>query len=109
MSTATSLRLFGASPFPRRMPVPAELGPLELENVDCLLCGGREQDTVIVAEDFLTRIGGGFRVVRCRRCQLAFTNPRPTSRSLGRFYPADYAPHLEREPGGRPREVAAKP
>jgi 2-polyprenyl-3-methyl-5-hydroxy-6-metoxy-1,4-benzoquinol methylase len=103
MSAATPFRLFGPSPFPQRQPVPVESGPVELESVDCLLCGGREQETVIVAADALTRIGGNFRVVRCRDCQLAFTNPRPTARSLGQFYPADYAPHWKREPDGQPR------
>ena len=98
MSATNSLRLFGASPLPREQPV-----PVELETVDCLLCGGGDQETVIVAGDRLTRIGGHFRVVRCRDCQLAFTNPRPTADSLGLFYPADYSPHSEKEPGGRPR------
>jgi SAM-dependent methyltransferase len=74
---------------------------VELETVDCLLCGDREHETVIVAGDQLTQIGGHFRVVRCHRCQLAFTNPRPTAGSLGLFYPADYAPYSENEPSGR--------
>jgi 2-polyprenyl-3-methyl-5-hydroxy-6-metoxy-1,4-benzoquinol methylase len=103
MCAATSLRLFSPPQFRQQQPVPVESGPVELETVDCLLCGGSEQETVIVAADALTRIGGNFRVVRCRDCRLAFTNPRPTARSLGQFYPADYAPHWKREADGQPR------
>jgi 2-polyprenyl-3-methyl-5-hydroxy-6-metoxy-1,4-benzoquinol methylase len=66
-----------------------------MESVDCLLCGGVDHETLVITHDGLTRIGGNFRVVRCRSCQLAFTNPRPTERTRGLFYPADYAPHLE--------------
>ncbi len=69
--------------------------PLELETVACLLCGGTDHETIVITHDRLTRIGGNFRVVRCRNCQLAFTNPRPTARDRELFYPADYAPHLE--------------
>jgi hypothetical protein len=68
---------------------------VELETVDCLLCGGSDHETIVITHDRLTRIGGNFRVVRCRNCQLAFTNPRPTERDRGLFYPADYAPHLK--------------
>ncbi len=69
--------------------------PVDLETVDCLLCGGLDYETVVITHDPLTQIGGNFRVVRCRNCQLAFTNPRPTERDRGLFYPADYAPHLQ--------------
>jgi 2-polyprenyl-3-methyl-5-hydroxy-6-metoxy-1,4-benzoquinol methylase len=77
---------------------------VELETVNCLLCGGREHETLIVARDHLTGLGGDFRVVRCRHCQLAFTNPRPNAASLGLFYPANYAPHAERQTDGGWRE-----
>jgi SAM-dependent methyltransferase len=33
------------------------------------------------------------RVVRCRQCELCFTNPRPSAESMGPFYAADYSPH----------------
>jgi SAM-dependent methyltransferase len=73
------------------------LVPVEMESVDCLLCGSGDHETIVITHDHLTRIGGNFRIVRCRNCQLAFTNPRPTDRARGLFYPADYAPHLEPE------------
>lgn len=74
-----------------------------METVDCPNCGGSRHETVIVAEDDLTHLGGTFRIVRCRDCQLAFTNPRPSAASLAQFYPADYSPHLEKEPSERAR------
>lgn len=64
---------------------------IEQEIVDCLVCGGSDFDTVIVASDPLTGLGGNFRVVRCTDCGLHFTNPRPTEASIGQFYPDDYA------------------
>jgi SAM-dependent methyltransferase len=74
--------------------------PVEMELVDCLHCGGIDLETVVIAPDYLTRIGGNFRVVRCRNCQLAFTNPRPVNHAQARFYPTNYAPHLEPESAG---------
>jgi SAM-dependent methyltransferase len=34
-----------------------------------------------------------FAVVRCARCGLTYTNPRPDAGTIGRFYPPDYRPH----------------
>lgn len=68
-------------------PAPASLEhPVEMEFTNCPQCGGSDSQTVVVAADSRTRLGGRFRVVRCRDCGLHFTNPRPTARSIGRFY-----------------------
>jgi len=66
---------------------------LELEHVDCPLCGCSEFESIVETPDYQAGHGGEFRVVQCERCGLAFTNPRPTVTSIGRFYPANYAPH----------------
>jgi SAM-dependent methyltransferase len=63
-----------------------------METVPCLLCGGNDFEPVIESPDVLTGLGGVFRVVRCRDCELHFTNPRPTINSIGQFYPSDYSP-----------------
>lgn len=55
-------------------------------------CEGSD-DAVLEGGDVLHGVPGRFRVVRCRRCGLARTNPRPTPEAIGRFYPADYAPY----------------
>ncbi|MBI3461885.1 MAG: class I SAM-dependent methyltransferase, partial [Planctomycetes bacterium] len=66
-----------------------------METVDCLQCGHRDHEPVVAARDATTGVGRPFRVVHCVRCQLAFTNPRPTRESIGEFYPPDYEPHVE--------------
>src|ERR1700685_990597 len=78
-------------------PVSFQREPVQMETVNCLLCGGSDHEPLVEACDSLTGIGGLFRIVRCRGCQLAFTNPRPAAASLGQFYPAEYSPHFERE------------
>ena len=55
-------------------------GPLE--HVDCALCGPGETSLVTVEPAF----GEDFRVVRCPRCALIFTNPRPTAAWKARFH-----------------------
>lgn len=77
-------------------PADNQPGKIELETVDCLHCGGDDFETEIFASDPTTGIGGMFRLVRCRNCDLAFTNPRPTPESIGPFYPDDYQPYLGR-------------
>ena len=81
---------------------------VELESIDCPMCGGGQHEAVLSAGDGLTGIGGTFRVVRCLDCQLSFTNPRPVPRSMGVFYPDDYAPYAGHEPETRPRNVARR-
>jgi 2-polyprenyl-3-methyl-5-hydroxy-6-metoxy-1,4-benzoquinol methylase len=34
-----------------------------------------------------------FNVVRCRKCDLCYTNPRPSPADIGKFYSDDYAPY----------------
>ncbi len=95
MTTSARLRIL------RTTSGPAESHPIEMEHVDCPNCGNSRHDLVIIAADRLTDFGATFRIVRCRECQLAFTNPRPTKDSLNQFYPTDYSPHLEKEAAER--------
>lgn len=100
MAVLTPPRLLADSPAPREQGV-----PLVVEIVDCPSCGSEDHETIVYAEDHLTRIGGSFRVARCTRCQLAFTNPRPTRQCLRRFYPENYAPYSGHEIGPRPNSI----
>jgi SAM-dependent methyltransferase len=94
--------------FPRDVAAPgAQAGPVvEWEEVDCLLCGGRNWSPLLEAPD---AIPGGtglwFAVVQCQDCGLCFTNPRPSPNTIGRFYPEVYPPHRaprsRRAPGWR--------
>jgi 2-polyprenyl-3-methyl-5-hydroxy-6-metoxy-1,4-benzoquinol methylase len=67
---------------------------LVLELVPCPLCGGDRSELILSASD--SAVCGAetvFHVVRCCRCGLHFTNPRPTPRSIGQFYSPSYRPH----------------
>jgi SAM-dependent methyltransferase len=82
--------------FPRESAAPAAAsGPaIEWEEPNCLLCGGCRWSPLVEAQD--TTPGGSglwFVVVQCHDCGLCFTNPRPTARTIGQFYPAVYRPH----------------
>jgi SAM-dependent methyltransferase len=61
-----------------------------LEQVACPLCGSVSFEPVLRGRDVS---GPAFQVVRCMRCGLACTNPRPTAATIGHFYPTDYRPH----------------
>jgi SAM-dependent methyltransferase len=98
--------------FPRELGTPAdEQRPaVEWEETNCLLCGSRFWSHLIEGAD---NSSGGtglwFVVVQCQQCGLCFTNPRPASVSIGRFYPDSYQPH--RSPGqrrGRTRLLSSK-
>jgi len=75
---------------------PVETNALQWETAPCPLCGSRRWSPVLTAPDPEgTDAELVFSVVRCCRCGLCFTNPRPTLRSIGHFYPAGYGPHVQ--------------
>ncbi|MGH7856846.1 MAG: class I SAM-dependent methyltransferase, partial [Candidatus Binatia bacterium] len=59
----------------------------------CDLCGARDDATLFVASDFRYGTPDLFPVVRCRRCGLVRTDPRPAVGELERFYPTHYSAH----------------
>lgn len=63
---------------------------LELENVDCNLCGSNNYDVFLCREDLNTFLQGDFRLVRCNKCGLVYQNPRPSLNSWDVIYPEDY-------------------
>lgn len=81
------------------------------EDAPCPLCGSTVGSGVpfLEAPDPLPPAGTGlvFAVVKCGRCGLTFTNPRPGERAIARFYPADYQPH--RRPGQMRRSRPVRP
>jgi 2-polyprenyl-3-methyl-5-hydroxy-6-metoxy-1,4-benzoquinol methylase len=58
------------------------------EDVPCPLCQQRDEETVLTASAPTDE--GRYRLVRCRRCGLAYLNPRPDRRTIGLFYPEEY-------------------
>jgi 2-polyprenyl-3-methyl-5-hydroxy-6-metoxy-1,4-benzoquinol methylase len=64
-----------------------------LEDVCCPVDGSDTAEFVIEAHDILYGVSGEFRVVKCTRCGLMRTSPRPTLETMSNYYPADYKPY----------------
>lgn len=77
---------------------------VSLEDVPCPLRCAAGDDVVLTGRDRLHGLPGRFTVVRCRRCGLMRTNPRPTQGTMGFYYPDSYGPHqnVVTEPGAFP-------
>src|SRR5579872_300811 len=75
---------------------------VDLEKVPCPNCDGETFLPILAGHDSLTGIGGAFKLVRCAKCDLVLTNPRPTPQSLGLFYPEEY-PNYQSETTARER------
>jgi 2-polyprenyl-3-methyl-5-hydroxy-6-metoxy-1,4-benzoquinol methylase len=66
---------------------------VRLEDKDCPLGCARSDEPVLTGHDRLSGLPGQFSVVRCKNCGLMRTNPRPTSDTIGFYYPDDYGPY----------------
>jgi ubiquinone/menaquinone biosynthesis C-methylase UbiE len=64
------------------------LGPLE--EVKCALCGSDLASLIAVQRWFAEE----FHIVRCKKCNLIYTNPRPTQIWRERFYDVRYNPYM---------------
>jgi len=60
---------------------------LEMEQVDCKLCGSRDYSTHLVGRDLSLDLAGIFRLVQCSCCGLVYMNPRPTRKAMEALYP----------------------
>ena len=67
---------------------------IKLEQVSCPLVCQKGDKTVLTGRDLLHDLPGEFTVVKCLDCGLMRTNPRPTSGTVGFYYPDDYWPCL---------------
>ena len=54
----------------------------------CNLCGSASSDFMFTAEDHYS--GERFSLTRCHHCGCTYTNPRPTSTELSKYYPSAY-------------------
>ena len=74
--------------------------------VACALCGNDDCETVASLDADYEYVGiiddhyarGNFRVVRCRRCSLAYLNPRPSLEQVLHYYPEEYCCFSELPP-----------
>ncbi len=63
---------------------------MELENINCYLCGKRDETFIFEGKDRLLKKEGTFKVVKCNCCGLVYLNPRPTIQSIAAYYPPEY-------------------
>jgi SAM-dependent methyltransferase len=68
---------------------------VQLEKTACCSCGTQAAQLVFSGVDRLHGLPGRFSVVRCERCHLMRTDPRPSRRSIWLYYPGDYSPYLQ--------------
>lgn len=66
---------------------------VRLEEVSCALGCPKSDVVVLIGRDLIHELPGEFPVVRCRICGLMRTNPRPTSDTIGFYYPDNYGPY----------------
>jgi 2-polyprenyl-3-methyl-5-hydroxy-6-metoxy-1,4-benzoquinol methylase len=82
--------------------------PFDLETPACALCGGEDADVVIrQAKELYNDMDYFFDVVRCRRCGLCFTSPRPTLDTMAFFYP-DTAGYFQANSSSKPPNFRRK-
>jgi SAM-dependent methyltransferase len=61
-----------------------------LERVCCNLCGADDAGKLLSSADPLTDGGIDFTLVKCRKCDLVYVNPRPFPEDIHKFYPDDF-------------------
>ncbi len=61
------------------------------EETPCPLCGASDARELLAVPG--EAAGNVYRVAQCRRCDMAYLNPRPNRASIGRFYADDYHPY----------------
>lgn len=59
-----------------------------MESVDCNLCESKYTSFLFAAQDYISR--EYFNVVKCDMCGLVYTNPRPNSEEIDKFYGQHY-------------------
>ncbi|APJ04575.1 class I SAM-dependent methyltransferase [Silvanigrella aquatica] len=70
---------------------------MEYEKISCDFCGSPENSVVASQTDLLYKTTKDtFNVVKCKDCNLHFTNPRPDANTIGNFYVQDYSFHSSR-------------
>jgi 2-polyprenyl-3-methyl-5-hydroxy-6-metoxy-1,4-benzoquinol methylase len=82
--------------------------PIAWEQCACLYCGGASHTPLLETSDPLS-IGFRFLIVKCNRCGLRFTNPRPDRVSIKHFYPADYRCHHAKQEDAKEHMGKADP
>jgi 2-polyprenyl-3-methyl-5-hydroxy-6-metoxy-1,4-benzoquinol methylase len=74
--------------------IAAGIPHVTLEHAPCPLGCPADDEPVLVGRDRISNLPGEFHVVRCRACGLLRTSPRPSSGTMGFYYPDDYGPYV---------------
>ncbi|HAT73387.1 MAG: Methionine biosynthesis protein MetW [Candidatus Moranbacteria bacterium GW2011_GWF2_36_839] len=64
-----------------------------MEKINCPICDNSKFTFVLSGSDTLHNIEGNFNVVKCEKCSLMLTNPRPDFYEIKKYYPDDYTPY----------------
>lgn len=64
-----------------------------MEKIKCPICNNNKFEPVLISQDNLYHIKGKFNLVKCQKCSLLLTNPRPNQKEIKKFYPQNYAPY----------------
>src|SRR5438128_11458753 len=68
----------------------------DAERVACNLCSAVETTELYHRSDFRFEVDAvEWPLVKCKRCGLAYVNPRPTPDAIWRYYPAFYYDHRD--------------
>jgi 2-polyprenyl-3-methyl-5-hydroxy-6-metoxy-1,4-benzoquinol methylase len=73
------------------------------ENASCDYCRSMKTKAILKSRDFLNQRHGIFQIVKCKKCGLIFTNPRPQEASIKYYYPKTvgyYIPETPKEKRG---------
>ena len=79
---------------------PRSHNPLHMESVVCFLCGEDDSTELVSAQDDYTGKPGKFRFVKCRRCGLAYQNPRIPVADIKAWYDDEYISHRKKTDWG---------
>ncbi len=64
-----------------------------MEHINCILCNEDRTENILTAKDSRYNTSSEtFNIVRCKKCGLAYINPRPEKNEIGKYYPSEYRP-----------------
>ncbi len=84
------------------------LSGLKNETTPCDFCGSTDHEKLFSADVLYNDLPGKFSIVKCQKCNLVFTNPRPTRESMNFFYPEDGTGYLKRNRPQKKKGISAK-
>lgn len=64
-----------------------------MEKISCPICNQNKFKYILTGKDNINHIPGDFEIVKCTHCSLMFTNPRPNSNEIKKYYPKVYKPY----------------